>query len=158
MLRRVAVARVSAGLLAANQVERHLRERLQHPADLLHARRRRIVRVEACLHAVGVSFRLHLVVLQRVEYLGIVGRGDHPVEHAENVLLHRIRLVDVLDQLRFQLTHVVQPPHPKLPVFHAGDRRVTEVPAVLRFEPVNEGVERGFVVELEAPHLERHAR
>jgi hypothetical protein len=57
------------------------------------------VRFEAFPHAVRMALGLDLVVLELLEDVGIVGRRDHPLEHAEHVLLHRVGLVDVLDQL-----------------------------------------------------------
>ena len=111
---------------------------------------------EPRLHPLRVALRLHLVMLERVEDLGIVRRRDHPVEHPHDVLLHRVRLVDVLDQLLFQLAHRIQPPHAELSELASCDRGVAEVPAVLRLEPVHEQAEGRVVVKLETANLERH--
>ena len=102
--------------------------------------------------------RLHLVVLQRVQDLRVVGRGDHPIEHAQDVLLHRMRFVYVLEQLRFQLVHRVEPPQSETADLTPEHRGVSKVAAVLRLEPVDEHRERRPVVELEAAYVERHPR
>src|SRR5436305_1445087 len=86
-------------LLAADHVERQLCERAQDPARLLHDRRRRAVCGETRLHPLRVPLRLDLVVLELPDDVRVVRRRDHPVEHPQDVLLHRMRLVDVLDQL-----------------------------------------------------------
>jgi hypothetical protein len=51
------------------------------------------VRAQPRGHLVDVAVREQLVVLERVEDRRVVGRGDHPVEHAQDVLFHRMRLV-----------------------------------------------------------------
>ena len=116
------------------------------------------MRFEPRFHPVGMALSLHLVMFERIEDFGIVRGRDHPVEHAQDVLLHRIRLVDVLDQLLFQLAHVVQPPHAELTEFVSPKSRPSEKDAVLLLELVDEQVERGAVVKLEPAHLERHPR
>ena len=110
MLGGVAVACVAAGLLAAHHVEWHLRERAEDARGLPDGGRRGAVRLEPFAHALRVTLGLDLVVLQLLQDRRIVRRGDHPVEHAQDVLLHRMRLVDVFDQLLFQLSHRFQPP------------------------------------------------
>ena len=94
-------------------------------------------------------------MLEGVEDLRIIRRGDHPVEHPQDVLLHRVRLVDVLDQLLLELSHCVQPPHRELTELAAEQRRPPEVGTVLRFELVDEEPQR--VVQLPLAHFERQA-
>src|SRR5262249_60115315 len=101
---------------------------------------------------------LPLVVLERVEDLRVVGRRDHPVEQAEDALLYRVRFVDVLDQLRRQLIHVVQPPQSELSDLTPEQQRMPAIPTVLRLELVDEHRERRLVVELETAHFERQSR
>jgi hypothetical protein len=54
---------------------------------------------------VRVLAGLHLVVLEQVDDLRVVRRGDHRVEHPLDVLLHRDRLVDVLHELVVERAH-----------------------------------------------------
>ena len=114
------------------------------------------MRLEALRHPVCVTLRLQLVMLEGVEDLRIIRRGDHPVEHAQDVLLHRVRLVDVLDQLLLQLSHRVQPPHRELTELAAEQRRPPEVGAVPGLELVDEQTQR--VVQLQDAHFEPDAR
>ena len=71
------------------------------------------------------------------------------------VPLHRVRLVDVLDELLLQLSHCVQPPHRELTELAAEQGRPPEVGAVLGFELVDEEPQR--VVQLPPAHFERQA-
>jgi hypothetical protein len=116
--------------------------------------------LEPRTHARRVPLRLDLVVLQLLQDLRVVGRGDHPVEHAKHVLLHRMRLVEVLDQLvvdrggqcsssdRCELEPAVGAP---------AKGRATAVAAVVRYDDVDKTGERRAVVQLEPDDVERHA-
>jgi hypothetical protein len=115
------------------------------------------VRLQTLRHAVGVLLRLQLVVLERIEDPRVVRRRNHLVQHAQHVLLERMRLVDVFDQLLLQLRHSVQPPQGELTEFTAEQGGPAEVAAVPGLETVDEHSERPAVVQLEASHLERQA-
>jgi hypothetical protein len=104
-----------------------------------------------------VLVRLRPVLLEGEPELGVVRRRDHPVEQTRDVLLHRVGLVDVLDQLLLELTDRVQPPHRELTELASGECRPARVAVVLRLELVHERCERRPVVKVEAAHLERHA-
>ena len=116
------------------------------------------MRLESLRHQVGVTLRLRLVMLERIQDLRVVRRGDHPVEHAEDVLLHRMRLVDVLYELLLECLSHVQPPQRELTDLPTEQRRPAEVLAVPGLELVHEHCERPAVTELQPAHLERHPR
>ena len=44
-------------------------------------------------------------MLELLPYLRVVRRLDHVVEEPEDILLHRVRLTDVLDELVLQFRH-----------------------------------------------------
>src|SRR4029079_9060382 len=71
--------------------------------------RRRVVLAEAFLEPRGLLLGLLLVPLQRTLHLRVLRRSDHAVEHPQHVLLHRVRVVDVLDQLLLERCHVPVP-------------------------------------------------
>jgi hypothetical protein len=50
-----------------------------------------------------VALGLLLVVLEHLGELGVVGGGDHRVEHPGDVLLHGVGVLDVVDQLLVEL-------------------------------------------------------
>ena len=59
--------------------------------------------LEPLPHPVGVTLGLELVLAELVLDLRVLSRPDHRLEHPQNVLLHRVGLVDVLDELFLQL-------------------------------------------------------
>jgi hypothetical protein len=61
----------------------------------------------ASAHLVGVALGLHAVMLELLEDLRVVGGRDHAVEHAQHVLLHRVRVVDVADELFLDGCHAL---------------------------------------------------
>src|SRR5919204_4970272 len=60
---------------------------------------------QTLLEPFGLLLGFLLVPLERTLHLGILGRSDQSVEHAQHVLLHCVRVVDVLDELLFQCSH-----------------------------------------------------
>src|SRR5919204_6036190 len=155
VLRRVAVARVAAGFLGTRKVDDALHQRAEDPARLPDDRRRGAARAEALLHLGRVLLGLELVILQRLLDFRVFRRRDHPIQHPEHVLLQRVGLVDVLDELRLQFVCHCSPPHREVAVDDAVEGRAAAVAVgALRFDDVDEARERRLVVELVAANLE----
>jgi hypothetical protein len=94
---------------------------------------------------------------------GSLGRLDHPVQHPEDVLLHRVGLVDVLDELLFQLvrTHLsscLDPFQLELAELPPAKHRAAAVAMLLALEQVDEADERRAVAKRQPDDVERHAR
>src|SRR4051812_36225745 len=159
----VAVAGVTPGLLLPDHVDDALHQRAHHAGRLAHHRGRRTAGLEPLPHAVGVLLGLELVLAEIGLDLLVVGRLDHPVEHAQDVLLHRERLVDVLGQLRVQIRHrtassvgnAFQCESPE----HLPAKRCAAPEAIgLWLEHVDEPGERRAVAKLEPDDVETRAR
>jgi hypothetical protein len=116
------------------------------------------VRAQTRGHLVDVTVREHLVVLERVEDRGVVCCRDHSVEHAQDVVLHRMRFVDVFDQLVLESLGHLHPPQCELTELAAEHGRASVKAAVLRLQLVHEHPERRAIVKLATAHLERHTR
>ena len=118
---------------------------------------RGVVRPEALLHPPGVLLRLQLVLLELPLDLRVVGGRDHPVEHPEDALLHRVGLVDVLHELGLEFICHRSPPHHELPEGEAAKGRAAAVAiGAVGLDDVDEAGEGAAVVELVATHVERH--
>jgi hypothetical protein len=122
------------------------------------------VRLETLLHALGVPLGLELVLAELVPDRLVVGRLDHPVQHPQDVLLHRVRLVDVLDELLFQ---VFRRHHPssaldslqlELAELAAAKRRPPAIAVAVGLELVDEAAERSAIAQREPDDVERRAR
>ena len=156
VLGRVGVARGAPGRLAADEVERQLEKRLEHPRGLADDGGLRTVRLEALSHRSLMLLRLELVVLEPVDHLGIVGRRNQAVQHAQHRLLERMRFVDVLHELGLEIRHRT-PPHLEF-ADGAAERRRTPAPAgSVLLEDVDEERERRSIAELGAAHVEPDA-
>ena len=129
------------------------------PPSWLDRRRRRAVRFEPLSHPERVALGLDLVVLELLQDVGIVRRRDHPVEHPQHVLLHRVRLVDVLDQLLVDRAHdaSLDRDQRKPPELAATIGGAATEPRCIRCQDVDETRERRAVVQLQPDDVERHA-
>src|SRR5215203_6375715 len=103
MLCGVAVSCVLAGLVTPGHVPHALKERGPHRLGLLACGGSPTHGVQSLAQAPLVLLGLTFVVLQHLLDLGIVGGGDHGVDHLEVVLLHGVRVLDVIGQLRLEL-------------------------------------------------------
>jgi hypothetical protein len=114
-LSRIPVATAYRTLSVATAIEGihanlgELLPRLRDAAGLAHHRRRTVVCLESLLQPVDLALRLELVEPEVLLECLVLRRPRHRVEHPKHVLLHRDRLVDVLDELVSQLLcgHVV---------------------------------------------------
>ena len=119
------------------------------------------MRVQPLLEPLRLLLGLLPVVLEEIQHLWIVGRRDHPVEHPQDVLLHRVGLVDVLDELFFQLvrSHLsscLDPFQLELAELPAAKHRAAAVALFVALEHVDEADERRAVAERHPDHVEWH--
>jgi hypothetical protein len=115
------------------------------------------VRLESLLQAVDVPLGVELVLPEPVLQVDVVHRVDDRVEHAEDALLHRERLLEMLDQLVFELHHnlLFHGPQDEAAVLAAGQRGAAGETLGVGLELVDER-QRPAVAEPAAFDVERH--
>src|SRR5436189_277404 len=84
---------------------------------------------------------------EAVPVLRVLGAPDQPVEHPQDRLLERMRLVDVVDQLRLDVAHR-DPPQLEFSVGAAEGGRLAAPAVADLLEAVDEERERRAVAEL----------